>query len=604
MNINGQTAAIESNSLISNDGTCDIKLNNNTIEMKADSVVMSGDVYGDKFIINNYTGDLGYLMTDGSILTTSQQGQPNIYLYTNSNVITVPPASGQVRSNFPDNTSVTILYISHITSDNVDVEVFLNQISVISIIYMQDKNNSQNYVRFTVTAAPTSFPNSYISVPVLYLDSGGIGDVDLGGGAAIFLSIFDNSPLVDARLSSVETKTQHQTANINETIFNKPILMNNNKISNLGAPTAAADAVTRLYTDTADALKVSRSGDTMTGVLDMGANKISSSYVPLANNDLTNKLYTDTRDALQLNLTGGTLTGTLDMGGNKIMTTYVPLANNDLTNKLYTDSRDALQLNLTGGTLTGALDMGANKITSSYIPLANNDLTNKLYVDNAVGGTGYLPLTGGTMSGSINMGGQQINNSGIISAVGFVKNGGSGGDFLKANGGSDPRIMSNLQALQNNFQVGINGILTETNITANPDAGSYTWADLGIGFARRWRFYAISTRSGSTVYTMRFKSDLGTMSTWVLPALNTPVTNQTIEITMTVSRRLPDTLSFYGKWDSSDTGSNQSFWFQFTGNTNVPGLFNGGNYSVSVQSNNTNANITFQYIEVQNIYNG
>ena len=44
--------------------------------------------------------------------------------------------------------------------------------------------------------------------------------------------------------------------------------------------------------------------------------------------------------------------------------------------------------------------------------------------------------------------GQAINNSGIMSAVGFVKNGGLGSEFLKANGGSDPRIMSNLQAVQ------------------------------------------------------------------------------------------------------------------------------------------------------------
>ena len=89
------------------------------------------------------------------------------------------------------------------------------------------------------------------------------------------------------------------------------------------------------------------------------------------------------------------------------------------------------------------------------------------------------------MTGALNMGNQVISNSGIMSAVGFVKNGGLGSDFLKANGGSDPRIVSNLQVVQSFFQVPVNGITTETNLTANPDAGSYTWTDMAIGYSRK-----------------------------------------------------------------------------------------------------------------------
>ena len=59
-----------------------------------------------------------------------------------------------------------------------------------------------------------------------------------------------------------------------------------------------------------------------------------------------------------------------------------------------------------------------------------------------------------------------------------------------------------------------------------------------------------------------------------------------------------------GKWDSSDTGTTQGFLLNSGSNTNVPALANGGNYSVSIQSNNANAYITFLYIDVQNIYNG
>ena len=179
---------------------------------------------------------------------------------------------------------------------------------------------------------------------------------------------------------------------------------------------------------------------------------------------------------------------------------------------------------------------------------------------------GTLPMTG-----ALNMGGQAINNSGIMSAVGFVKNGGLGSEFLKANGGSDARIMSNLQVVQSSFQVPVNGITTETNLTANPDAGSYTWTDMAVGYSRKYTFYALSTRgTGNTTYTMRFKSNLGTMMTWVLPNVAANVNNQVIEISVVATRRTPTALSFYGKWDSSDTGTTQGFWLNSGSNTNVP----------------------------------
>lgn len=47
------------------------------------------------------------------------------------------------------------------------------------------------------------------------------------------------------------------------------------------------------YVDTQDALKVSKSGDTMTGTLNMGANKITSSYTPVNADDLCRKGYVD-----------------------------------------------------------------------------------------------------------------------------------------------------------------------------------------------------------------------------------------------------------------------------------------------------------------------
>ena len=224
----------------------------------------------------------------------------------------------------------------------------------------------------------------------------------------------------------------------------------------------------------------------------------------------------------------------------------------------------------------------------------------------------FVPITRLLISNTViqagvplNMGAQAINNSGIVSAVGFIKNGGLSSEFLKANGGSDSRTMSNLQVIQSSLQVQVNGLITEVNLTGSPDVGSYTWSDGSVGFTRVWKLYAVSTRgAGNTAYTMRFKSSLGTMFTWVLPNLPQNLTNQPVEITMMVTRRLPTTLTFYGKWDCSSTGTAQGFWSNAVSATNIPALFNGSTYNVSIQSDNANANITFTHISVENVYNG
>ena len=57
-------------------------------QLGIDGTAFSGKIYCDGFVINDSTeGNIGYLMSDGTVSTasinSSQQGQPNIYLYTN-----------------------------------------------------------------------------------------------------------------------------------------------------------------------------------------------------------------------------------------------------------------------------------------------------------------------------------------------------------------------------------------------------------------------------------------------------------------------------------------------------------------------------------------
>jgi len=64
-------------------------------------------------------------------------------------------------------------------------------------------------------------------------------------------------------------------------------------ITNLAYPSAFADAANKGYVDNQDALKVSKSGDTMSGNLNMGGFRISDLSAPAVGTDAVNKTYVD-----------------------------------------------------------------------------------------------------------------------------------------------------------------------------------------------------------------------------------------------------------------------------------------------------------------------
>jgi hypothetical protein len=84
--------------------------------------------------------------------------------------------------------------------------------------------------------------------------------------------------------------------------------------------------------------------------------------------------------------TGDTMTGDLDMGNNQIENLGTPFAPADATTKTYVDAADALKLDLSGGTMTGDIDMGGQMVNNLGTPVANDDAATKGYVDTALGG--------------------------------------------------------------------------------------------------------------------------------------------------------------------------------------------------------------------------
>ena len=180
------------------------------------------------FIKNGGTSQQ-YLMADGSSLQFSQNsGNSNFYLYDNSdNITTPPPTNGHIGYNNAIQANATILYISHLTSDGIDVDIFFTQLTQLQDVYIQDKSLSTNFIKYNITGTPTIIPNSYISIPVLYTatilpaqpNGAGTGLTSFGNNHPLIISFFTNSIEVDLRLTTLETKTQHQTASANTTTF-------------------------------------------------------------------------------------------------------------------------------------------------------------------------------------------------------------------------------------------------------------------------------------------------------------------------------------------------------------------------------------------------
>lgn len=336
MNINGESQSIITNKIISNDGSADISLNDDVINLEADSVLINGAPIGtgggfvtnplsatleaNEYSINNagavqatvFIKNGGtseqYLMADGSALQYSaNSGNSNFYLYNSVTNQSPTPANGDISYNATEQKQATIVYISHRTRDNIDIEVFFKNISTLNEVYIQDQENSDNNITYNIIGSPTIVNQAHITIPIAWVSSSGTGTTSFGNGHNILLSFFTNSIETDTRITTLETKTQNITATASQNVFDKnssfvlriadsdsftirndatpfstakfvvsntsvqiisvPLLMNTQKITLLAEPTISTDATTKNYVDTADALKLNLTGGVLSGAI-------------------------------------------------------------------------------------------------------------------------------------------------------------------------------------------------------------------------------------------------------------------------------------------------------------------------------------------------
>ncbi len=138
----------------------------------------------------------------GAVGATGATGPPgyssSLFLYeANTSSQVDGPGNGFLLWNNSSQVDATSLHISHITSDNLDIEVFLAQLIETETIVVQDRSVSQNYQIWTISGEPIHVnpggPDSYWEYPVTLDDSSGTGFTNFPDNQDLFLALVNGA---------------------------------------------------------------------------------------------------------------------------------------------------------------------------------------------------------------------------------------------------------------------------------------------------------------------------------------------------------------------------------------------------------------------------
>lgn len=109
----------------------------------------------------------------GATGPTGAAGQSTSFYEYKADVSTiiVPPNPGYIRWNALTQANATQIHASHLTENLVDVDIFLSLLKQNDIIVIQDRNNSANFQRWRINAAPIVADNSFVTFPVTLINA-------------------------------------------------------------------------------------------------------------------------------------------------------------------------------------------------------------------------------------------------------------------------------------------------------------------------------------------------------------------------------------------------------------------------------------------------
>jgi len=138
----------------------------------------------------------------GATGPTGPTGTPgtssNLFLYIANAVSTSGyPGDGYLLWNSSTQTSATSINISHLTSNGLDIDIYLALINKTEVITIQSRTNSADYQTWTVSGTPTNTnpgaANSYWSYPVTLTASGGTGTTGFANNTNLFVALVNGT---------------------------------------------------------------------------------------------------------------------------------------------------------------------------------------------------------------------------------------------------------------------------------------------------------------------------------------------------------------------------------------------------------------------------
>ena len=141
------------------------------------------------------TGPTGAIGPTGPTGPTGSKGSSsNLFEYlANTTITSGYPTDGHLLWNSGTQTSATQINVSHLTDNDIDVDLFLALLAAGQQITIQDQNASANFQTWYITATPTNTnpgaANSYWNIPVSLVSSGGTGTTGFANDHPLFLAV-------------------------------------------------------------------------------------------------------------------------------------------------------------------------------------------------------------------------------------------------------------------------------------------------------------------------------------------------------------------------------------------------------------------------------
>ena len=111
----------------------------------------------------------------------------------NTSSTTAPVSSGHLVYNNGTQTSATSIFVSHLTDDGIDIDLFLGLLKTNDVLVVQDESLSDNYQYWTISGTPSLASNTW-TIPVTFESSGGTGTTGFTNNTRTFLATFSSAP--------------------------------------------------------------------------------------------------------------------------------------------------------------------------------------------------------------------------------------------------------------------------------------------------------------------------------------------------------------------------------------------------------------------------